>query len=115
MRAFLSFAVRELHLTAIRNAGLKDLVDDEPKEIRIPVISSKNLGNLRQIHIDSQAEKTHEYRIIGYLTTTVLLTAGLDEDHETHADRSQAARHEFEAYDRIVSSRSPSVGGGAER
>lgn len=86
----------------MRISGLHELVDDEPKEVRLPIIVGKNLSTLRQNYINDQTNKTHEYELVGYLIATVLLDSGLDEDHEQYA-KTQTARHEFETYDRAVS------------
>ncbi|GAA6059867.1 hypothetical protein JCM10212_007072 [Sporobolomyces blumeae] len=75
---------------------LSELVDDEPKEIRLPIICGPQ--ELRNNFISDQTKKTHEYEIVGYLTTTVELDSGLDTDHEKYAT-TQTARHEFEQYD----------------
>lgn len=83
-------------------AGLKDLVDDESTEIRIPiVIAEEDGGALRQNYLSDQTQKTHKYTTVGWLVTTVHLDSGLDEDHEQYAT-TQTQRHEFETYDRIV-------------
>jgi len=60
---------------------LSELVDDEPKEVRIPVIVPKS-PSLRANYINDQCKKTHEYDIVAWLTTTVVLDSGLDADHE---------------------------------
>jgi hypothetical protein len=96
--SLLLLPVPDLYLTRI--LGLHDLVDDEPKEVRLPIIVGKNLSTLRQNYISSQTASTHEYEVVGYLIATVELDSGLDEDHEQYAT-AQKARHEFETYDRI--------------
>ncbi|GAA5950615.1 hypothetical protein JCM10213_006938 [Rhodosporidiobolus nylandii] len=78
---------------------LAELVDDEPKEVRLPVIVSSSPA-LRANYLNDQTKKTHDYQIVGYLHTTVVLDSGLDADHEKYAE-TQTARHEFEAYDRV--------------
>ncbi|GAA5838555.1 hypothetical protein JCM9279_003279 [Rhodotorula babjevae] len=78
---------------------LSELVDDEPKEVRIPVIVPKS-PSLRANYINDQCKKTHDYDIVAWLTTTVVLDSGLDADHEAYAT-TQTQRHEFETYDRI--------------
>ncbi|QRV98489.1 C2 domain-containing protein [Ceratobasidium sp. AG-Ba] len=85
---------------AIAVLWLKDLIDDEETEIRVPIVVGKDLKQLRQNVLTEQTKKTHEYEIVGWLTTRIKLDAGLDEDHEKHA-ASQARRHAFEAYDHI--------------
>jgi hypothetical protein len=78
----LSFLTLEIVcLTASQYAGLAELVDDEPKEVRLPVIVAKTPA-VRFNYINDQCQKTHDYEIVGYLTTTVVLDSGLDADHE---------------------------------
>ncbi|GAA6035910.1 hypothetical protein JCM8097_005158 [Rhodosporidiobolus ruineniae] len=77
---------------------LSELVDDEPKDIRIPVIVAKS-PSLRANYLNDQTKKTHEYDVVGYLSCTVLMDSGLDADFEQYAE-TQAARHEYEAWDR---------------
>ncbi|GAA6056005.1 hypothetical protein JCM3770_002138 [Rhodotorula araucariae] len=86
-------------MDAYATLWLADLIDDEPKEVRLPVIVAKS-PSLRHNYINDQCQKTHEYDIVAWLTTTVVLDAGLDADHEQYAT-TQAQRHEFETYDRI--------------
>lgn len=63
--------------------GLSELVDDEPKEIRLPIIvPQSSAAALRVNYINEQCKKTHNVEIVGWLTTTVVLDSGLDEDHE---------------------------------
>jgi hypothetical protein len=99
---------------AVAVLWLKDLVDDEETDVRVPVIVGKDLRQLRQNVLTEQTKKTHEYEIVGWLTTRIKLDSGLDEvscmlcqciwlltwfglqDHETHA-ASQSRRHAFEA------------------
>lgn len=85
---------------AVAVLWLKDIADDEEINIRVPVVVGKDLRQLRQNVLTDQTKKTHEYEIVGWLTTRIKLDAGLDEDHEAHA-ASQARRHAFEAYDHI--------------
>ncbi|GAA5997561.1 hypothetical protein JCM5350_005068 [Sporobolomyces pararoseus] len=77
---------------------LSELADDEPKEVRLPIICGSE--HLKALYISDQTKKTHDYEIVGWLTTTVMLDAGLDSDHEKYA-KTQTARHEFEQYDVI--------------
>ncbi|GAA5997362.1 uncharacterized protein JCM10292_000204 [Rhodotorula paludigena] len=86
-------------MDAFAEYWLSECVDDEPKEIRIPVIVPKSSG-LRACYINDQTEKTHDYEVVGWLTTTIVLDAGLDADHEKYAI-TQTARHEYEAYDLV--------------
>ncbi|CAE6468691.1 unnamed protein product [Rhizoctonia solani] len=85
---------------AIAVLWLKDLVDDEETDVRIPVVVGKDIRQLRQNALTEQTKKTHEYEIVGWLTVKMKLDRGLDEDHEKHA-ASQACRHAFEAYDHV--------------
>lgn len=80
--------------------GLYELVDDEETEVRVPIVTADDIQELRQNYLNEQAAKTHEYTVVGWLTTTVLLDSGLDEDHEEYST-TQTARHEFETYDRV--------------
>lgn len=63
--------------------GLSELVDDEPKELRLPIIvPQSSAAALRVNYINEQCKKTHNVEIVGWLVTTVVLDSGLDEDHE---------------------------------
>ncbi|GAA6011835.1 hypothetical protein JCM11491_000766 [Sporobolomyces phaffii] len=75
---------------------LSELADDEPKEVRLPIVCGSE--HLKANYISDQTKKTHDYEIVGWLTTTVVLDSGLDSDHEKYA-RTQTARHEFEQFD----------------
>jgi hypothetical protein len=66
---------------AFATLWLAELVDDVPKEVRLPVIVSKSPA-LRTNYLNDQTEKTHEYQVVGWLTTTVILDSGLDADFE---------------------------------
>lgn len=79
---------------------LQDLPDDEEVEIKIPILMSNDLKTLRQNYINEHTPKGHEYKRIGWLTTTVRVDRGLDPDHEKYA-RSQSRRHAYETYDHI--------------
>ncbi|TKA51956.1 hypothetical protein B0A53_05040 [Rhodotorula sp. CCFEE 5036] len=86
---------------AFATLWLSELVDDEPKEIRLPIIVPQSSAvALRVNYINEQCKKTHNVEIVGWLVTTVVLDSGLDEDHEKYAV-TQTQRHEFEQYDRI--------------
>ncbi|GAA5963756.1 hypothetical protein JCM8115_004267 [Rhodotorula mucilaginosa] len=86
---------------AFATLWLSELVDDEPKEIRLPIIvPQSSAAALRVNYINEQCKKTHNVEIVGWLVTTVVLDSGLDEDHEKYAV-TQTQRHEFEQYDRI--------------
>ena len=65
----------------------------------MPIICGSE--HLKALYISDQTKKTHDYEIVGWLTTTVVLDSGLDSDHEKYA-KTQTARHEFEQYDVIV-------------
>jgi hypothetical protein len=58
---------------------LQDLVDDEEKDIEIPVVVGKDLRQLRQNVLNDFTAKTHEYRVVGHIRTRVKLDSGLDE------------------------------------
>ena len=80
---------------ALASLWLKDLPDDEEQHIKIPVVISKDLKQLRQNVINDTTAKTHDYTIIGWLETTVRIDRGLDPEHEKYA-KSQARRHTYE-------------------
>ncbi|ELU42220.1 glycosyl hydrolase family 10 protein [Rhizoctonia solani AG-1 IA] len=50
---------------------LKDLVDEEETDVRIPVVIGKDLRQLRQNVLNEQTKKTHEYEIVGWLRRTM--------------------------------------------
>jgi hypothetical protein len=77
---------------------MQTMVDDEVKEIRIPLVQGNKLTRLRQHFINDQLQKTHEYTICGYLKCRARLDPGLDPDHSKYAT-SPVARHTFEAFD----------------
>jgi len=81
-------------------AWLKDVPDDEEYELRVPVIRSDKLAQIRQNYINEQTAKTHKYDIVGYLTCTIVLDSGLDPDHEGHQN-TREDKHRYEAYDRV--------------
>lgn len=85
---------------AIAVLWLQELVDDEEREIRIPLLVGPDLKQLRQNYLSEFTRKHHEYTIVGWLTTRIKLDSGLDEDHESH-NATQARRHAFETYDHI--------------
>jgi hypothetical protein len=58
---------------------LKDLVDDEEMDVRVPVVVGKDLRQLRQNALTEQTKKTHDYEIVGWLTVRIKLDSGLDE------------------------------------
>ncbi|KAF8323426.1 hypothetical protein DL93DRAFT_2223342 [Clavulina sp. PMI_390] len=86
---------------AFASLWLQDLVDDEEKDIRIPLVVSKKAKQLRQNYINEVTEQTHSYTRIGWLTCRVVLDSGLDADHEKVANQNQALRHNFEAWEHI--------------
>ncbi|KAG8839097.1 hypothetical protein FRB91_007197 [Serendipita sp. 411] len=79
---------------------LQDIPDDEEVEVKIPLLVSKDVKTLRQNYVNEHAAIGHEYKTIGYLTTTIKIDSGLDPDHEKYA-KSQARRHAYETYDHI--------------
>ncbi|EKM56362.1 uncharacterized protein PHACADRAFT_172085 [Phanerochaete carnosa HHB-10118-sp] len=78
----------------------KDVPDDEETQIRVPVIKSPHLKQLRQNYINEQTKQTHKYEVVGWLTATVVLDSGLDPDHEDF-QKTQPDKHRYEAYDRV--------------
>ncbi|CDZ98821.1 Ca2-dependent lipid-binding protein CLB1/vesicle protein vp115/Granuphilin A, contains C2 domain [Phaffia rhodozyma] len=87
-------------LKAISSLWLQELVDEETRTIRIPIIIAKDLVQLRQNYLNDFCASTHEYKVVGWLSTTVLLDAGLDEDHEART-RNQAHRHAYEVWNEV--------------
>ncbi|KAI0074714.1 hypothetical protein K474DRAFT_1665159 [Panus rudis PR-1116 ss-1] len=79
---------------------LKDVVDDEETPVRVPVLRSKDLKQVRQNYINEQTAKTHQYDIVGWLTCTIVLDSGLDPDHADHQE-TRPEKHRYEAYDRV--------------
>ena len=74
-------------------SGLSELVDDEPKEIRLPIIvPQSSAAALRVNYINEQCKQTHNVEIVGWLVTTVVLDSGLDEDHEKCVTSSEFFR-----------------------
>lgn len=67
---------------AIAILWMQDLTDDIEQDIRIPVLTSENLSNLRQNAINDQTMKHHDFKVVGTLTARIKLDSGLDEDHE---------------------------------
>jgi hypothetical protein len=57
---------------------LQDLPDDEEVPVKIPILVSKDLRKLRQNYINEHTQKGHEYKTVGWLTTTVRIDKGLD-------------------------------------
>lgn len=74
---------------AIAVLWMQDLTDDVEQDIRIPVLQSGDLANLRQHAINDQTRKFHDFEIVGTLTARIKLDSGLDEDHEV----GQRSRH----------------------
>lgn len=58
---------------------LQALIDSRETSIRIPIICSKDISTLRHCFINEETAKHHDYTIVGYLSTTVVLDPGLDE------------------------------------
>lgn len=67
---------------AIAVLWMQDLTDDVEQDVRLPVLVSDNLANLRQNAINDQTKKHHDFKIVGTLTARIKLDSGLDEDHE---------------------------------
>lgn len=86
---------------AVAVLWLCDLVDNEEKEIRLPVIKGSTMGLLRQNYLSEQMLKTHPHHVLGHLTCTVRMHPGLDPDHEEVAQTTNAYRHGFEVYDHV--------------
>jgi len=69
----------EIGTNALAVLWLKDMVDDEEADVRIPVVTAKDLKQLRQNVLTDFTEKSHEYQVVGYLSTRIKLDRGLDE------------------------------------
>ncbi|WVN87584.1 uncharacterized protein L203_102767 [Cryptococcus depauperatus CBS 7841] len=85
---------------AIAVLWMQDLTDDVEQEVKLPVLVSKNIENLRQNAINDQTKKFHDFEVVGELVARIKLDSGLDEDHEK-LNQSQSRRHALEAYDHI--------------
>lgn len=97
--------------TALAILWLQDIPDDEVVDVKLPILVSKDLRQLRQNYINEHTPKGHDYKTIGWLITKVRVDKGLDpvcdrfmpayisptihQDHEKYA-KSQARRHAFE-------------------
>lgn len=79
---------------------LKDVADDEETEVRVPVLRSKDLKQIRQNYINEETAKAHQYDIVGWLTCSLVLDSGLDPDHADFQG-SRPDKHRYEAYDRV--------------
>ncbi|CAD6969557.1 unnamed protein product [Tilletia controversa] len=86
---------------AIAVLSLSDVVDDEVKDIRIPILAGDDLGTLARNYINETTAETHKYEIVGYLTFKLRCEAGLSDDHSDLAEQSGKERHEFEVYNRL--------------
>lgn len=77
---------------AIAVLWLKDLVDNEEQDIEIPVVTGKDLRQLRQnviyelehssslkTNLHPFTSKMHDFQIIGHIRTCIRLNRGLDE------------------------------------
>lgn len=110
---------------AIAVLWMQDLTDDIEQEVKLPVLVSDNIENLRQNAINDQTQKHHDFKVVGELVARIKLDSGLDEDHEVclsphlivsiifpsgtrlmnefeqNLKQSQSRRHALEAYDHI--------------
>ncbi|OXC65474.1 hypothetical protein AYX13_05483 [Cryptococcus neoformans] len=85
---------------AIAVLWMQDLTDDIEQEVKLPVLVSSKIENLRQNAINDQTQKHHDFKVVGELVARIKLDSGLDEDHE-NLKQSQSRRHALEAYDHI--------------
>lgn len=85
---------------AIAVLWMQDLTDDIEQEVKLPVLVSNKIENLRQNAINDQTQKHHDFKVVGELVARIKLDSGLDEDHE-NLKQSQSRRHALEAYDHI--------------
>lgn len=63
---------------AIAVLWLQDIPDDEEIDIRLPILVSKDLRQLRQNYINENTKKGHDFQTIGWLATKVRIDSGLD-------------------------------------
>ncbi|WWC90217.1 uncharacterized protein L201_005150 [Kwoniella dendrophila CBS 6074] len=85
---------------AIAVLWMQDLTDDVEQQVKLPILVSKNIDNLKLNAINDQTKKFHDFEIVGELTVRLKLDSGLDEDHET-IRQGQSRRHALEAHDHI--------------
>ncbi|WVW81245.1 hypothetical protein I302_103236 [Kwoniella bestiolae CBS 10118] len=85
---------------AVAVLWMQDLTDDVEQQVKLPILVSNNIQNLRQNAINDQTKKFHDFEIVGELTVRLKLDSGLDEDHET-IRQGQSRRHALEAHDHI--------------
>jgi hypothetical protein len=88
---------------AIAVLWLRELMDDEEKEVSLDILEANEPDKLRQNYINDFTAKHHEFKVVGRLQFNIRLDSGLDPDHEqVAAEHGQATRHAFDAYDRMV-------------
>ncbi|WWD06363.1 hypothetical protein V865_004453 [Kwoniella europaea PYCC6329] len=85
---------------AVAVLWMQDLTDDVEQQVKLPILVSSNIQNLKQNAINDQTKKFHDFEIVGELTARLKLDSGLDEDHET-IRQGQSRRHALEAHDHI--------------
>ncbi|OCF60178.1 C2 domain-containing protein [Kwoniella mangroviensis CBS 10435] len=85
---------------AVAVLWMQDLTDDVEQQVKLPILVSSNIQNLKQNAINDQTKKFHDFEIVGELTARLKLDSGLDEDHET-IKQGQSRRHALEAHDHI--------------
>ncbi|KAE8229644.1 hypothetical protein CF326_g5382 [Tilletia indica] len=86
---------------AIAVFSLADIVDDEVKEIKIPILAGDDLGTLARNYVNETTAETHKYETVGYLSCKLRIDPGLSDDHEDLAQQGGKQRHEFEVYNRL--------------
>lgn len=64
--------------SALAILWLQDIPDDETVDVKLPIIVSKDLRQLRQNYVNEHTSKGHAYKTIGWLTTKVRIDKGLD-------------------------------------
>lgn len=64
--------------SAVAVLWLQDIPDDEEVPVKLPILVSKDIRQLRQNYINENTKKGHDYKIVGWLSTTIRLDRGLD-------------------------------------
>jgi hypothetical protein len=64
--------------SAIAVLWLQDIPDDEEIPVKLPILVSKDIRQLRQNYVDEATKIGHDFKTVGWLTTTVRVDRGLD-------------------------------------
>ena len=57
---------------------LQEIPDDEEVPVKIAILVSKDLRKLRQNYLNEHTPKHHDFKSVGWLTTTIRIDRGLD-------------------------------------